>query len=126
MVATPSAQRGIGGTGIFFGLVLFAFVLTILFKLGPSYMSFWTLKSLMDDLAEAPESVQGGRLAIVNRLNDRLNINNMGGLSPKELTVNKRADESYELKVAYERRQHLFANVDVVLTFSHAVAVKGR
>jgi hypothetical protein len=126
MFTTPSAQRGVGLTGIFFGLVLFAFILTILVKLGPPYMSFWTLKSLMDDVAEAPESVQGGRSAILKQLNSQLNINNMDELQPKEFTLVKSGDEAYNLKVAYERRQHLFANVDVVLTFSHAVVVKGR
>jgi hypothetical protein len=119
-------QRGMGASGIFFAMVLFAFFLTLLVKLGPSYMSYWTLRSLMDGLAEAPEPIVGGKQAILSRLDGQMNINNIDGIMARDFVVKKVEDNAFDVRVAYERRQHLFANVDVVLTFSHGVTVKAR
>jgi len=115
-----------GASGIFFSLVLLAFFVTLVLKLGPYYMSYWTLRSIMDDLAAAPEPLVGGKQAILSRLEGQMNINNIEGIAPRDFKVKKVEDNVLEASVAYERRQHLFANVDVVLTFSHGVTVKGR
>jgi hypothetical protein len=126
MRAAPSAQRGMGAKGIFFTLVLLGIVLTLILKLGPSYMGFWTLSSIMDDLAKDPERIQGGRPAIMDRLNKQMDINNVRDMQDKDFSIKKREDNAFDVKVAYERRHHLFYNVDAVLVFSHEVVVEGR
>ena len=115
-----------GAKGIFFTLVLLGIVLTLILKLGPSYMGFWTLSSIMDDLAKDPERIQGGRPAIMDRLSKQMDINNVRDMQDKDFSIKKREDNAYDVKVAYERRHHLFYNVDAVLVFSHEVVVEGR
>ncbi len=126
MRAARSAQRGMGAKGIFLTLVLLGIVLTLILKLGPSYMGFWTLTSIMDNLAEDPEPIQGGRPAIMDRLNKLMDINSVEGIEAKDFSIKKRDDNAYDLKVAYERRHHLFYNLDAVLVFTHEVVVEGR
>jgi hypothetical protein len=126
MRAAPSAQRGMGGKGILLTLVLLGIVLTLILKLGPSYMGFWTLSSIMDDLAKDPEHIQGGRPAIMSRLNKQMDINNVRDMQDKDFSIKKRDDNAFDVKLAYERRHHLFYNVDAILVFSHEVVVQGR
>ncbi len=120
------AQRGAGASGIFLSMVAFVVVLTVVVKLGPSYMSYWTLKSVMDGLVDLPGSTLKSRQMILDRLDGQMHMNNIAGVALKDFTVQKTADDTFDVQVAYERRHHLFANVDAVLTFSYGVAVKSR
>jgi hypothetical protein len=102
------------------------FVLTLLFKLGPAYASFWTLKSIMNNIAQSPEPIQGGRSAVLRLLESRLNVNDVRAVELSAFSVKKAGEDSFDLSVEYEQREHLFFNIDVVLSFDHAVVVKGR
>lgn len=126
MRAARSAQRGMGAKGVILAILLIGTVLTLILRLGPSYMGFWTLKSIMNDVAEDPEAIQGGRAAIVDRLSKQMDINDVEGIQAKDFSIKKREDNAFDVKISYERRQHLFYNVDAVLTFSHEVVVKSR
>ena len=115
-----------GGKGILFTLLLLGSLLTLVLKLGPSYMSFWTLSSIMDNLGEDPGAIQGGRTAIMDRLTKQMDINNVKDVEAKDFSIKQREDKAFDVKVAYERRHHLFYNLDAVLVFSHEVVVKDR
>ncbi len=119
-------QRGIGMPGVFFAIVLASFVGTVLFKLGPAYMSHWTLMSIMNGVAESPEPVIGGGKAILDLIDRRMDVNNVKGIDRRAFRVQQSGNNRYDVKVAYERRKHLFFNVDVVLNFEHAVTVQGQ
>jgi hypothetical protein len=53
-------------------------------------------------------------------------VNEVRNIDSKSFTVTQAGENAFDLKVAYERREHLFANIDAVLSFDHAVVVKGR
>jgi hypothetical protein len=126
MVNMRRKQRGITAYGLLFVFVVLGFALMMLLKLGPAYMKFWTLKSVMDGLQDAPEILTGGRAAIVGRLDRLMDMNEIDDISPSKFKVEKVGDDSYKVQVAYEQREHLMANVDAVLTFTHAVTVKDK
>jgi len=119
-------QQGMGTSSILFVLVVVIFLLTVIFKLGPSYMSFLTMKSVMNSLAESPEPILGGKPAIMRVLENRMMVNEIRSVDAKSFTLKKAGEETFDLAVNYEQRQHLFFNIDTVLTFKHAVVVKGR
>ncbi|MGE5153788.1 MAG: DUF4845 domain-containing protein [Bdellovibrio bacteriovorus] len=119
-------QQGIGLTGLLFAFVLVAFVAVVLLRTAPAYVSYLTLRSAMNSVAQSPEPIVGGRPAIMDLINRRLEINDVRGIDPKSFTIQKLDDGTYDVQVAYERREHLFANIDVVLTFDHAVRVQAQ
>lgn len=121
-----AAQKGMGMSGILFVLVLVVFFLTLIFKLGPGYASFWTLRSIMDDISKSPEPILGGRPTVMKLVENRMMVNDIRVVDAKAFTVKKTGEETYDLSVAYEQREHLFFNVDAVLTFNYTVPVKGR
>lgn len=126
MRTMTAAQQGVGMSSILFYIVLIIFVLTVVFKLGPDYASYWTLRSIMNSIAESPEPILGGRPAVLRLVDNRLMVNEVRWIDAKAFTVTKVGEDAFDLSVAYERREHLFFNVDAVLKFNHSVVVKGR
>jgi hypothetical protein len=119
-------QRGMGLTGLLFLFVLVAFVAVVLLRTAPAYVNYLTLRSAMNSVAQSPEPILGGKPAIMDLINRRLEINDVRGIDPKSFAVQKMDDGSYDVQVAYERREHLFANIDIVLAFDHAVRVQAQ
>jgi hypothetical protein len=107
-------------------LSLIIFFVTLLFKLGPVYMGFWTIKSVMDNVAEQSTPIGGGTREIANQIGKRLDINNVGQVSVKDFKIRRTDENLYEVTLDYEQRQHLFFNIDTVLTFAYQVEVKGQ
>ena len=126
MINPCRRQRGIGVVGVFFVIVLASVIGTVMIRLGPAYMSHWTLASIMNGVAESPEPITGGRKAILELIERGMDVNDVKGIDPRAFTVQRSGDDSYDVSVAYERREHLFLNLDAVLTFEHAVRVRGQ
>ena len=59
-------------------------------------------------------------------INRRLEINNVRDLDPKAFKIQRTDEGTYDVRVDYERREHLLGNIDVVLAFHHAVEVKAQ
>jgi hypothetical protein len=105
---------------------LLIFFVTLLFKLGPAYMGFWTIKSVMDNVADQSTPIDGGTREIANQIGKRLDINNVAQVTTKDFKIRRTGENLYEVTLDYEQRQHLFFNIDAVLSFAYQVEVKGR
>ena len=126
MPKMPARQQGMGMSGMLFVLVVVIFVVTVLFKLGPAYMNYMTMTSIMNGVAESPEPILGGKPAIMKVLENRMMVNEVRTIDSKSFAFKKVGEEAFDVTLTYERREHLFFNVDAVLIFSHSVVVKGR
>lgn len=115
-------QRGLGMIGVMAWLGVAALVLTLVFRLGPEYMEFLTVKSAMDSLTEDPELKGKGRAEILSTLGRRLDVNNVRGLPPQTFRVEQK-DFGQKLIADYEVRVHLLFNIDAVLTFKHEASL---
>jgi hypothetical protein len=113
-------QSGIGLVGALFLLAVAGLAVTVLVKLGPHYMEFLTVKSVMEDLAQQPGETSAGVRGVRKALERRLYTNAVTGANVKDFSFRKRPG-GHELSVDYKVQEHLLANVDVVLSFSHAV-----
>lgn len=119
-------QLGISLPAILFWLVFAVFVVTLMVRLGPIYAANWTLGSIMSEVAHLPDALDGGKKEIRENLRRRLEINDVGIVGAGDFTIEEGPGGTYDLAVDYEVRQHLFFNVDVVLSFKHEVSVTGR
>jgi hypothetical protein len=119
-------QRGAGMLSILVILSLIIFFVTLAFKLGPAYMGFFTIKSVMDNVAESSTPITGGAREIANQIGKRLDINSVDQVSAKDFKIRRTGENLYEVTLDYEQRQHLFFNIDTVLTFAYQVEVKGQ
>lgn len=119
-------QRGIGMGGIFFVIVLAAFFVTLIVRLGPAYMQFGTIESIMNSVAESPEPIDGGSKGIMSTISRRMEVNDVRDIDMKSFKLTRAGDGKYDVNLSYERRIHLFFNVDAVLSFDKLVTVKAQ
>jgi hypothetical protein len=120
MYRSVHSQRGASLSGTIFGLVIFAFLASAAIKVVPAYLEFSTVKSIMDGSAAATRKSSREVLSDIGR---KLEINNIDVISPKDFQL-KRGKGGEVLAVAYEVREHLFGNVDVVTSFRHQVMLR--
>jgi hypothetical protein len=115
-------QGGIGALGLLFFLALAVFFLTIGMKLGPHYMDYLQIRSLMQSLNEDPSLVKRGKRGLRRAIDDRLNVNYIYTVKTKDFKIDQ-TNEGYRVSVKYKIQEPLFANVDVLLSFDHQVQV---
>lgn len=114
-------QRGLGAIGWLCVLVLLGFFGTCAFKMVPAYTENQLVESALKSLAEEPESVhQMSKSEIKQKLNTFYTINNVRGKPTESLEIERLRDKTL-VKVNYEVRAELFANVSVVMTFNNVL-----
>ncbi len=118
-----SRQRGIGFLSVMIMLAAVGFVMMVIVKLGPSYMTYMTVKSVMSDVQADPKAFadRQGR-GIIKSLTRRLEVNDVRSVDSKAFKLTRK-DGGMDLSVDYEVREHLVGNVDVVLVFKNAVTI---
>lgn len=121
-------QAGKGLASIMFLILIAAFFLTLLFKLGPLYMNYWTVRSIMNGLVEAAETgaVQKNPPAITKYIMSNLDINSVSGFTDKDFVIKRKDEKTFTVSTSYERREHLFFNVDAVLVFEKSVELSAK
>ena len=115
-------QGGASLSGWLIGLIILVFLLSVAIKFVPHYLDFNAIKWAMDELKTDPGSHGGGKRETLARIGNKLRINDVEAVTERDFMF-KRATGGYELSVEYEAREHLFGNLDAVLTFSHQVEI---
>lgn len=142
-------QGGMGTLAILVIISLLVFFITLIFKLGPAYMTYATVKSVMDAVASQPVPAAGGAREILSQIGKRLDINNVRGvesvcgedgaeakpsrdtgegsrLAGMDFKVRRKEDKNYAVTVNYQQCEHLFFNISALMDFAYAVDVKSQ
>jgi hypothetical protein len=109
-------QRGMTAIGGLAMLVIIVSAITLTLKLVPHYIDFHSIKSVIEELPR--EEVRGmSRAALNEQLDKRFKINNLRDFAIRDIITVERSRNATVLQVQYERREKLFLNIDVVITF---------
>ncbi len=116
MMMTRSKQRGISVMGGLAGVVLIAASVTTALRIGPHYIDFRTIQSIMEALptAEVHEMDKG---AIRELLRKRFRINNIRDFRVQDILSIERTKVSTVVVIDYEVRENLLFNADIVVMF---------
>jgi len=76
----------------------------------------------MQELKEDPSLSNMGKNSVLATVGKRLYINNVKSVATKDFAY-RPTKNGYLLGVDYKEQEHLFGNLDVVMTFSHEVQV---
>ena len=117
-----TSHRGFSLIGALIWVLLIGGAATVGLKLGPHYLQFWTVRSVMDDTGRNPDIAGMGRQAIIQTLEKKLYINDVRSVKNENFSFEK-TDTGRVLGVHYEVREHLFANLDAILTFDHQTLI---
>jgi hypothetical protein len=116
-VLRKSTQQGASVISILASVALLIIVATLLMRLGPHYIDWRTMQSIVDDLPVGQVHSMS-KEEIRTTLKKRFRVNSLRDFDLREIITIDRAKAGTVLKIDYEVREFIVANVDVVLTFS--------
>lgn len=108
-------QRGLSLIGFILLLVLALFFAYIGMKIVPIYLNYYSVVSAMNGVAEEPGVEQMSPARIRDLLFRRLYVNYVEDVKPEHVRITRGSGLS--LNVAYEVREPLIGNIDVVVKF---------
>ena len=115
-------QAGVTAIGWIIILALIGFFVLLALKMVPSYLEYLKVSSSLESLEE--ESLESP--AEIRRLLERrFDISYVYVITPKQVKITK-ADRAFNVVAKYDSRVHLFANVDVLMSFNKQVKVSRR
>ena len=109
-------QRGITMIGFLITLTFVIFFAYCGMKIGPMYMEFFSVKKALAGIASDPEAANAPKDKIRAMLDKRFQIDYVSVVKPEMLKI-ENTEGGYNLVMDYERREELFANLDVVGKF---------
>lgn len=109
-------QEGAVSLGIIIIIAAVGGFLWLSLRLIPHYIDFETVKSVMEDLP-GPQVHEMDKSAIRESLEKRFKINNLRTFKVRDVVKIERTSKSTVVNVAYEVREPLMFNIDVVLSF---------
>lgn len=113
----PNRQRGVTIPGLIFLLLVFAFVLTAGFKIGPLYIDNQFIRESIESL-ENENYREMSDQEIVRYVQRTFDVNNIRDITTRDMKISR---EKHRLFVSldYEKRVNFMGNVDVVVRFEN-------
>lgn len=113
-------QNGASALVMMVMVLFFGGLLTLLLKVGPAYLDDFTIQEALESLDGTEGLADMGPAQVRTLINKRLSVNNVRGFDAKNITVEK-DNGRVVIKVDYEVRNSLIANVDTVVHFKHEI-----
>ncbi|MCC7549438.1 MAG: DUF4845 domain-containing protein [Burkholderiales bacterium] len=107
-------QQGLTITGFLIVSAVLVFVAIMGFRLAPSYIEYFTIKRVVNDIAM--ESRGGSVRDVISAFNKRAQIDDIRSLRGNDLEVTK-TGEGFEIRAEYSVLVPLFANVSAQIDF---------
>ena len=123
-------QRGFSFWSILILIATAGFILTIAFKLMPTYISYWDVKSVMDALVSEPGLGKMSNAEVRSTLEKRFDINRIDAIRARCRAKDaeqvacvkiERTRDKLIIDANYEKRVHVMANVDAIVKFENNV-----
>ncbi len=124
-VLTTDHRRpaGMSGLAIIATISVVAAVMVLGLRIGPHYMDFQTLDSIMEGLPAA-QIHELEKSEIRAMLLKRYKINNIRDLKLREVVSIERKKDTTAITVNYEIREPIIYNIDAVLTFGETYSYR--
>jgi hypothetical protein len=116
-------QNGMTAIGWLIVLALIGFFVLLTLRMLPSYLEYYKVVSTLDSLEH--ETGLATPADIKRLIERRFDISYVETIQPKDVGI-KAVGPNFKVIADYESRKHLFANVDVVMSFYKEVLVRPR
>ena len=110
-------QRGMALVQWMFLILIIGGIATAAIRTVPHYIDFYTMVSVVEALPDEQVHTMSKK-NIRDSLRKRFKVNNIRDLDPAKVVAIDRKKGATELTLNYEVREHLFYNIDVVLSFN--------
>jgi hypothetical protein len=111
-------QKGLSSLSLLLVLSVAAFLLLLAFRIGPLYLDNYFVKAAIDGLSQEEDVHKLSDRQIERKLLGFFTINNVRDLGPEDIKVERLKTKTI-VKVDYEKRVNILANVDAVVVFEN-------
>ncbi len=118
-------QRGLSLVGWLIVAGLAGFLAIVALKLFPVYLEYWTVRTVIDEVANMPAVDKKSRSYIMTTIGKRLDVNSVQTVKPRDIKYERQDSGGVRLHLKYEVRKPLVGNVDVVVKFEHIAPLRG-
>ncbi|OBS10404.1 DUF4845 domain-containing protein [Acidihalobacter prosperus] len=105
-------------------MLVVAAILGVLFVIGvrlfPVYMDYYSVRSIMNEVAHSPGIGKKDYLQVWDAINTRFDINNIDDVHRDDFKMKTVGNET-TITISYVVRRHLLANIDGLIIFKHSV-----
>ena len=112
---TLKSQAGVSVLGALVAMLLFAFFLTVVLRLAPTYMEGRNVKATIQSVVDS-SNISMSLGEIQKKLSNSFITNQIEGITVKDVTV-FREKRTIVIDARYEDRTPLFDGIDAVLMF---------
>ena len=116
-------QNGLTAIGWLIVLALIGFFVLLTLRMLPSYLEYYKVVSSLDSLEKEPGLETPAEIRKL--LERRFNISYVESIEAKDVVI-KAVGSNFRVIADYESRKHIFANVDVIMSFYKEVLVRTR
>lgn len=116
MRANINRQRGLGLLGWIVVLAVASFFLTCAFRIGPLYIDYWTVESVLEGALEEEGLERQSKHEIRSAIQRRFDTNRVEVIKAREIRFEETRDKLV-MDAGYEQRVPLIGNIDVVVRF---------
>ena len=115
-------QAGVTAIGWMIILGLMGFFVFLTLKMLPSYLDYFKVVSALESVEKKTAS---SPMEIRKHIGRQFDVSFVHAITPKQIKI-KNMGEAFNVIAKYDDRVHLFANVDVVMSFENQVRVERR
>jgi Domain of unknown function (DUF4845) len=115
-------QNGMTAIGWLIVLALIGFFVLLTLRMLPSYLEYYKVVSSLDSLEKETLSTPAEIRKLLER---RFDISYVETIQTKDVII-KPTGPNFRVIADYESRKHIFANVDVIMSFYKEVLVRSR
>ncbi len=115
-------QAGVTAIGWMMILGLMGFFVLLTLKMLPSYLDYFKVVSALESVAKETVSSPAEIRKLLER---QFDVSYVDAITPKQMKI-KNIERYYDVTAKYDSRVHLFANIDVVMSFDKQVKVPKR
>jgi hypothetical protein len=118
-------QQGLTLTSFVIVLAVVGFFAYVGMKVVPMYLEYYSVKNALDGLSKEPGVADMDPSKIQDLFFRRMDVNSSDHVKPSDVKI-ERADSGWKMRVSYEVRRELIANLDVVGKFDAEKALTLR
>ncbi len=113
-------QQGMGLLSVFICLGVAIVLGTMVIKLAPLYIDYWSLSRVIDDVVVESKGSEVTPAQVRQKLSRLFITNRIEAIALRDITI-KNNDLGVLIDATYEKRVPLFINIDAVVKFDEAL-----
>jgi len=117
---TRHRQKGMTGTGWLVVLALIGFFAMLVLKIGPIYMTHYSVKTVLASLEEEPLITKKTAIEIKKMVQKRLKVNGVYDMDSKAIKVRK-SGGVMTVDITYQEQESMVGHLDILVSFSDQV-----